>query len=222
MFTIHRSNAIGKLPLRMKVGCYFLPFLFCLGYLCMHECKNGLSHYLKYLLTCVLCYLQEETCDLDDDDEGENNVIEGSEEQHEVHSKRPRGNKEKQQSKQHKVTEDIILHKALDLMEKSSSNPVSRDIDDIFGEYVANELKTIKDHHMKRMIKFNIQSMLFHSLSQQSMPQMHASQLQSSFPLNTSQMPTSRPMNAFQMHGPPVSPWTSGISTTSEDSYEAP
>jgi hypothetical protein len=47
----------------------------------------------------------------------------------------------------------------------------TRDADDIFGEYVANELKSITDCNAKRMVKFSIQSALFHSFNQQP-PQM--------------------------------------------------
>ena len=86
---------------------------------------------------------------------------------------------------------------------------------------------------MKRMVKFNIQSILFHSLAQPSMPQMSASQMPTSHPMmsipqmpnshpmNALQMPTSHPMNAAQMtsmnasqmHGSPVSPWNSSPSS---------
>ena len=188
----------------------------------MHECKNMDCH-TQLIYICILHFFQEDAChESIGDDECENTSVEDPEEQQQVRStKRPTGSKEKKTSKRQKETEDIILHKAIDLMEQSSSKPISRDVDDIFGEYVANELKTIKDGHLKRMVKFNIQSILFHSLTQPSMPQMSASQMPTSHLMNTSQMPTSHPMNAAQMtsmnasqmHGSPVSPWNSSPSS---------
>ena len=46
----------------------------------------------------------------------------------------------------------------------NKANP--RDADAVFGEYVASELRSIKNEHTKRVLKFRIQSMLFSSLSE--------------------------------------------------------
>ena len=64
--------------------------------------------------------------------------------------------------------EDELLKKAITCMENASNanKASSRDADAVFGEYVASELRSIKNEHTKRVLKFRIQSMLFSSLSE--------------------------------------------------------
>lgn len=75
--------------------------------------------------------------------------------------------------------EDMLLQKAIQCMEKSGNTKQmmgKRDPDEIFGEYVATELQSIKNEEMKRVIKFKIQSLLFSALTPQpnpSFPQAH-------------------------------------------------
>ena len=52
----------------------------------------------------------------------------------------------------------------------TNKNTTKRDADDIFGEYVATELRSIKNEEAKRHIKFRIQSLLFSSLTSHPMP----------------------------------------------------
>ena len=98
-------------------------------------------------------------------------------------TKRPTtSNRSKKTSKRQKEDEDYLLQRAINCMEqsgKASNSTLTRDPDDIFGEYVANELKSITDCSIKWRVKFNIQSVLFHSFGQQapqmmnSLPAMH-------------------------------------------------
>ena len=85
-------------------------------------------------------------------------------------TKRPTGTRDSRPSKRQKEKqqEDTVLMKALECMERSGET--KRDSDDIFGEYVANELKAINDDQKKRFIKFQIQSLLFSLLSPQPIP----------------------------------------------------
>ena len=55
-------------------------------------------------------------------------------------------------------------------MEATSSKCTQWDPDDIFGEYIASELKTIKDEATKRRIKFQIQSMIFYVQNENHLP----------------------------------------------------
>ena len=68
-------------------------------------------------------------------------------------------------SKQFKQNpEDVLLMKAIECIEKTTANDnrnQKNDPDDIFGEYIATELKSIQDMNQKRAIKFRMQSLLF-------------------------------------------------------------
>ena len=54
--------------------------------------------------------------------------------------------------------EDMILQKAINVMDKSVKKD---DEDDIFGKYVATELRAIENPHVKRYTKWQIQSLIF-------------------------------------------------------------
>ncbi len=44
---------------------------------------------------------------------------------------------------------------------KTKTQPLVKNADDLFGEYVTSELKTVEDEALKRKIKFHIQSVMF-------------------------------------------------------------
>lgn len=75
----------------------------------------------------------------------------------------------KPNKRQKEQQEDALLTKAMGLIERSAATAEAknseRDADDIFGEYIAMELKSIKNEEMKRLVKFRIQSLLFSTLS---------------------------------------------------------
>ncbi len=54
--------------------------------------------------------------------------------------------------------EIIVLKKAMNTLEQVSSSPARSEqtADDIFGQYVASELKGIKDEYLKKLIKHRI------------------------------------------------------------------
>ena len=80
-------------------------------------------------------------------------------------TKRPISNKQMPSTskRQRKEAQDILLEKAIGVMEMASnkSSSAQKEIDDIFGEYVASEIKAIRDPQVKRRVKFHIQSILF-------------------------------------------------------------
>ena len=87
-----------------------------------------------------------------------------------VHStKRPiEGKATKLTKRQKEKKEDILLKKAIECMEKSMSEGTKlqkKDPDEVFGEYVATELKNVTDMKQKRIIKYKIQSVLFTALT---------------------------------------------------------
>ena len=60
--------------------------------------------------------------------------------------------------------EDLVLERAISCMEKAEHNvPKSTDGDDVFGQYVASELKSIDNPYVKRITKWKIQSLIFHA-----------------------------------------------------------
>ena len=86
-------------------------------------------------------------------------------------TKRPTKSQVPTTSKRQKreAQEGLLLEKAISVMEKASNKssepPVQRDSDDIFGEFVTSELRTIEDTEIKRQVKFQIQSLLFSAQS---------------------------------------------------------
>ena len=75
-------------------------------------------------------------------------------------TKRPISNKQMPSTskRQRKEAQDILLEKAIGVMEMASnkSSSAQKEIDDIFGEYVASEIKAIRDPQVKRRVKFHI------------------------------------------------------------------
>ena len=60
------------------------------------------------------------------------------------------------------MQEDVLLQKAIACMEKTGKvHQQKRDDDDIFGDYIASEMRAIQNVEMKRWVKFKIQSLLF-------------------------------------------------------------
>ena len=49
----------------------------------------------------------------------------------------------------------------------SANKGTAQDADEVFGEYVTSELRSIKDENTKRVIKFRIQSLFFSLLTPQ-------------------------------------------------------
>lgn len=61
--------------------------------------------------------------------------------------------------------EDILLKKAIQCMERNTDNALQKnDADDVFGQYIATELKGVQDINQKRIIKHRIQSVLLTAL----------------------------------------------------------
>lgn len=65
------------------------------------------------------------------------------------------------------VQEDLLLEKAICVMEAAAtnntqlvSNDTRKNADDLFGEYIASELKTVSNEALKRDIKYHIQSII--------------------------------------------------------------
>lgn len=64
---------------------------------------------------------------------------------------------------------DVLLEKAIMFMEKttasndrmSNQTQPTRDSDEVFGEFITIELKSINDPHLKRLTKWQIQTVLF-------------------------------------------------------------
>ena len=60
------------------------------------------------------------------------------------------------------MQEDVLLQKAIACMEKTGNvHQQKRDDDDIFGDYIASEMRAIQNVEMKRWVKFKIQSLIF-------------------------------------------------------------
>ena len=80
-------------------------------------------------------------------------------------TKRPTNTKESNISKRKKrELKDLILERAISCMEKAEHNvPKSTDSDDVFGQYVASELKSMENPQMKRITKWKIQSLIFYA-----------------------------------------------------------
>ena len=76
-------------------------------------------------------------------------------------TKKPLEDKASKSAKRHKVEhhEDVLIKKAIECLEKPN-DPIEKDPDD---QFIISELKSIKDEHQKRMIKFNIQSVFLYS-----------------------------------------------------------
>ena len=89
-------------------------------------------------------------------------------------SKQPTG---KKRSRKQKETndEDLVLKKAIIALETASSNPAKTDPTpgDIFGQFVASELKGIKHEYIRKVIKHKIQTVLFETQMQSISPFFH-------------------------------------------------
>ncbi|XP_014674058.1 PREDICTED: uncharacterized protein LOC106814275 [Priapulus caudatus] len=86
-------------------------------------------------------------------------------------TKQPTGRKCSRKQKQ-VDDEDIVLNKAMTALDKASRSPAMNDStpDDIFGQYVASELKGVKDEYLKKMIKHRIHTVLFETQMPPSSP----------------------------------------------------
>ena len=107
------------------------------------------------------------------------------------------------------ASEIILLEKVVDVMEAAGRRaiPKSRDSDDIFGEYVAEELRGIQDVQLKKRIKYQIQSLLY-SAQMPTMPSPGCfPPYQSPMPMGLPESPTtgcysSRTSTPFDDHSP--------------------
>ena len=72
-------------------------------------------------------------------------------------TKRPTSNKDKCSTKRKKQAdqEDLLLQKALLCMERAEEGRQGKldDDDEIFARFIATEIRSIKDHHVKRIVK---------------------------------------------------------------------
>lgn len=93
-------------------------------------------------------------------------------------TKRPTSSTAQRPSKRQKkeTQEDVLLQKAIACMENAGGiDRHRRDNDDIFGEYVATEIRSIQDSKVKCWVKFQIQPLLFSAQSGAiPSPQLHA------------------------------------------------
>ena len=79
-------------------------------------------------------------------------------------TKRPIKNRDQRTNKRKKQAdqEDLLLEKALLCMERAGESTQRKDDDDdIFAQYIATEIRAIKDPQVKRMGKWKIQSIVF-------------------------------------------------------------
>lgn len=99
--------------------------------------------------------------DVDNDDGMDAVETEGSADVGIRSTKRPTTTKDQRLTKRQK-REEALMNKAIACMEKTSDRvQQKRDEDDIFGEYVASEMRAIQNVQMKRWVKFKIQSLFF-------------------------------------------------------------
>ena len=79
-------------------------------------------------------------------------------------TKQPTGKKRSRRQIQEEE-EDSLLKRAVTALDKATASPHKVDVsaDDIFGQYVASELKGIKDGYVKKLIKHKIQTVIFES-----------------------------------------------------------
>ena len=71
--------------------------------------------------------------------------------------------------KKRESQEDLILQRAVSCMERAEKNITKgngNDGDDVFGQYVAFELKSMDNPHIKRVTKWKIQSLIYHTHSE--------------------------------------------------------
>ena len=77
-----------------------------------------------------------------------------------ISSREQRPTCSKRQKKE--MQEDMLLQKAIACMERTGNvHQQKRDEDDIFGDYIASEMRAIQNIEIKRWVKFKIQSLLF-------------------------------------------------------------
>ena len=78
-------------------------------------------------------------------------------------TKRPTSSTKANETKRQKreKEEDSLLQKAMQCMEAATSTKSSIDADKLFGDYIASELKAIEDEKVKRLLKHQIQSLIF-------------------------------------------------------------
>ena len=134
-------------------------------------------------------------------------------------TKRPTSTKASNVSKRKKreLQEDFILERAISCMEKAEHNvPKSTDGDDVFGQYVASELKSMDNPQIKRITKWKIQSLIFYAHSDYTMtpppPWQHPQQL---MPSQDQRQPLGYPAPSQFMSPPGCSSNSSSYSTTS-------
>ena len=155
MFAIHCPYAVGKLPLCVKIVSNRLPFCFCFWYLHKYKIEANLQEIGKEA--------PKESDEFYDVYIDSKETVWSTKQTIERGDGRPITKCQKKESK-----EDILLTKAMECIERSAGankNTSKRDADDIFGEYVATELRSIKNEETKRHVKFRIQSLFFSSLS---------------------------------------------------------
>ena len=135
-------------------------------------------------------------------------------------TKRPIEKGEKSKPKRAKIQkgkpEELLIKKAIQCMERSTDNAVQvKDADDVFGQYIATELKGIQDNNQKQLIKYKIQTVLFTALapdsqyypqSQQFMPSWQSTPLLLPFQAGNwqsrSPTPSDRSHNSYLVQGP--------------------
>lgn len=153
MFSIHCSNAIRKVPSFKKLLSNSFPLFRSVWYL--KEKSNG----IKNKITCTDGSIVED--DDRNDEDGINNDCEFTKPNRSTKKPLNRGRKSSKRQK-----EDLLLQKAVKTLEKVTSEEKEKmpsDADDIFGQYVASELKSIKDEYTKKFIKHRFQTVLFES-----------------------------------------------------------
>ena len=95
-------------------------------------------------------------------------ILDGEEEPNVRSTKRPiiqKGEKQTKRQKREKQ-EETLLQKAIACMEGASDNhSAMRDVDSVFGEYIASELRAMKNQEMKCWVKHRIQSLIFSAQS---------------------------------------------------------
>ena len=128
--------------------------------------------------------------------------------------------------------DDVLLMKALQCMERSTDNIVQiKDPDEVFGQYIATELRGIQDKNRKQLIKYRIQSVLFTALAPENhlyYPHSQAIPSWQAAPFSTTQAirlwqssgsptPSERSHNAGRVSNPPFSPTNTVVTSSAYD-----
>ena len=143
MLSIHRSNAVWKIPMCMKCFCDLFPFFFVIRSL-------KLKRILYFQATHETNFADEKEDDLFNDSPENNGVSDNQGDSYSASTNRPLAKKFK------KSKEDETMDEALQVLRKSN-NQKQEDSFDMFGKHIANEIRSLDNANAQRWVKFKIQ-----------------------------------------------------------------